>query len=347
MVGVTAAPGPHGPRLSCGCFASVTGARTADGCRAAWAFLRTGARNSRVAAHRYVRPVPSQESVQIVADLWRLPSSDGLTVSEWRAQAEAGAATPPPPGLRTERVDIGGAPSEWAWYEGGGTGRVVLVLHGGGFVLCSIETHRCLGAEVARACNGRALLVDYRRAPEHPFPAALHDSVDAYRWLLEVEGVEPERIVLFGDSAGGNLCLGTCALARERGLPQPAGLVLASPLTDLTSSGPSSQANRSRDPFSRLDDIDRFADLYLQGASRADPLASPLFADLGWLGPTLILVGPDETLLDDSIRLAERLPEVTLHVLDGAFHTWLGYAGRLPEADAALELIADWAEQTI
>jgi acetyl esterase/lipase len=283
----------------------------------------------------------SVESRRIQDQLWRLPSSEGLSIEEWRRQAGGDPTAPWAEGLRAEPVDAGGVPSEWAWIDGSGDDPVVLHLHGGGFVLCSIDTHRHIGAWVAAACGGRALMVGYRLAPEHPFPAAIDDGVAAYRWLL-AQGVRSERIVLLGDSAGGTLVLSTCLRLRDLGVAQPAALVLLSPLTDLTATAPSHTTNRPTDPFSRLDDIGRMADLYLQGASPRDPLASPLFADLRGLPPMLVMVGPGETLLDDSVRLAERAEDAELDVVPGAFHTWLGHVGALPEADAALGRIGAW-----
>jgi monoterpene epsilon-lactone hydrolase len=283
----------------------------------------------------------SEASRRIQGQLWQLPSSAGMSVEEWRVAAGGGASARWPEGLRAEPVDAGGVPSEWAWFGETGDEPVVLQLHGGGFVLCGIETHREQGARVAAACGGRALVVGYRLAPEHPFPAAIDDCVAGYRWLLH-EGVSSERIVLLGDSAGGTLALSTCLRLRELGVRQPAALVLASPLTDLTASSPSHATNRDLDPFSRLDDIGRFAELYLQGADPRDPLASPLFADLTGLPPMLVLVGTDETLLDDSVRLAERADEAELDVIEGAVHTWLGHAGELPEADASVARIGSW-----
>jgi acetyl esterase/lipase len=221
-------------------------------------------------------------------------------------------------------------------------GPVVLFLHGGGFIVCSIGTHRVLGARVAAGAGGRSLMVGYRLAPEHPFPQPVEDCVAAYRWLLE-EGVAPERIAFFGDSAGGNLCLAAGLLAARDGIPLPAAMVLASPAPDLTFSGPSNVAKRDVDPFSRIDNPARMVEYYLRGADPRDPLASPVFADLTGFPPLLIMVGPDETLVDDCHALAERATkcgvDTELQVVEGAFHTWLGYAGVVPEADDCITRI--------
>jgi acetyl esterase/lipase len=188
-------------------------------------------------------------------------------------------------------------------------------------------------------------MVGYRLAPEHPFPAALDDCVAAVRWL-RAGGVDPARTVLFGDSAGGNLCLATLGVLAAAGDPIPAAAILASPLTDLTGSGASLVANAGMDPFARLDDIARFADLYLGGGDPRHPAASPLFGGLGHLPPVLVQVGLHESLLDDSLRLHAAAvaagASVELDVIEGAFHTWLNYAGTLPEADEALARMGTW-----
>jgi acetyl esterase/lipase len=290
--------------------------------------------------------VTSPESRAVQARLWKLPTTAGLSIDAWRRQT----GMPPdfvwPDDLRTEPVDADGVPCEWAWLEGSGDDPVFLQLHGGGFVLCSIDTHKDEGARVAAACGGRALTVGYRLAPEHPFPAAIDDGVTAYRWLLH-HGVPPERVVVLGDSAGGTLALSMCLRLRDLEVPQPAALVLASPLTDLTATARSITANRDTDPFSRLDDLRRYADLYLQGHDPTDPLASPLFADLTGLPPMLVMVGTGETLLDDSVRLAGRAPTAELHCIEGAFHTWLDYIGQIPEADASAALIAEFVARQL
>lgn len=286
---------------------------------------------------------PSAESRRLVTALWERTPSGRLTLEEWRYAAGAIERAPHPPELRTQPVTAGGVPAAWSWHRSiDPDGPVVVVFHGGGFIVCSIGTHLSLGATVAAAAQGRALVVGYRLAPEHPFPAAVEDAAAAYEWLLE-QGVAPERVVFFGDSAGGNLCLTASFLLRRRGRPLPAALVLASPGTDLTRSGASFLAHRDRDPFSRIDCPERVAEWYLKGADPTDPLASPLFGDFTGLPPMLVMVGPDEVLYDDAVRVAERAEaadvDVKLVVVPGAFHTWLGYAGALPEADESIALI--------
>jgi len=285
----------------------------------------------------------SEERERVVADLWALPATSDLTVEEWRHAAAAGERQPLPTGFRFEEVDAGGVEAQWTWWAGAGTdGPVILFFHGGGWVVCSIGTHRVLGARLAGAVGGRTLVVGYRRAPEHPFPTPLLDCVASYRWLLE-RGVDPTRIVLAGDSAGGNLVVAVALALKAEGAPLPAALVAVSPAPDLTFRGESNVANRPSDPFSRIDDMDRIVALYLQGHDPTDPLASPVFGDLCGLPPLLVLVGPTETLRDDSEELARVAAaagvDTTFELVDGAFHTWLGYGGLVPEADRSIARI--------
>jgi acetyl esterase/lipase len=293
----------------------------------------------------------SPESERVVAELWGLPSSDGVSLEKWRHVAGWRERVDLPEGVATLPVDAGGVPAEWSWLRGVEEGGpVVVFVHGGGWVLCSIGTHRVLAAHVAAAVGGRALVVGYRLAPESPFPAGLDDCCAAYRWLL-AQGVDPARVVLAGDSAGGNLVVATALALRDQGVALPAALVTASPAPDLTFRGGSNRTNRSTDPFSRLDDMERMSGWYLQGHDPTDPLASPVYGDLTGLPPLLVLVGPGETLLDDAAELARVAArdgvDTTFEVVDGAFHTWLGYVGEVPEADASIERIGRFmAEHT-
>jgi acetyl esterase/lipase len=200
----------------------------------------------------------------------------------------------------------------------------VLYLHGGGYVSGSPRTHRPLAGEIAHAAGARLLLPAYRLAPEHPFPAALEDAWVAYWWLLK-QGVQPGQIVVAGDSAGGGLALALLVALRDAGLPLPAGLVCISPWVDLTLRGASLRANEGRD-YLNAAAIRAVAALYLNGRDAREPLASPLFADLRGLPPTLIQTGTAELLLDDSKRLARRAAAagvpVELELWENMVHVW-------------------------
>jgi acetyl esterase/lipase len=192
--------------------------------------------------------------------------------------------------------------------------------------------------------------VDYRLAPEHPFPAAVDDAVSAYRFAIS-EGHAPEAIALCGDSSGGGLALATLVALRELGEPMPATAICMSPWTDLTLSGPSLQLNRDADPMVSAATLALMADAYLGEVDRRSPTASPLFADLAGLPPLLVQVGAEELLLDDATRFAERAQDagvdVTLEIWDDVFHVWHSFADLLPEARDALARIGAYVDQRL
>ena len=195
------------------------------------------------------------------------------------------------------------------------------------------------------AAGIRALSLEYRLCPEHPFPAGLDDALTAYRWLVE-EGAAPESIVIAGDSAGGGLTLATLLKLREDDFAQPAGAVLISPWTDLTSSGDSIKTHAAMDPILNADHTAHIADWYADGADVTLPLISPLFADLVGLSPLFVQVGGAEILLDDSTRLAQAARDqgldAELEVWDDMFHVWHYYADWIPEGRDAIGNIAEF-----
>jgi acetyl esterase/lipase len=208
-----------------------------------------------------------------------------------------------------------------------------------------VRSHRALVARVAAASGARGLNVDYRLAPEHPFPAAVDDAVAAYRWLLE-GGLDPARIVVAGDSAGGGLTVSTLLALRDAGDPLPAGGVCISPWTDLACTGESITSRAEHDPMVQGPGLLDMAAAYLAGHDPRAPLASPLYAELHDLPPLLIHVGSAETLLDDATRLADRARDagtaVELDVWDDMVHVWHAFAPLLPEADEAIGRIGAW-----
>ena len=275
------------------------------------------------------------------AHLAKLPPSDLLTVAERRAQYErAEKAFPTPPEVKVERVSAPVAPAEWLRPPGAAAGRVVLYLHGGGYVIGSPRSHRHLAAAVAVAGQASALLLDYRLAPEHPYPAAVDDATAAYRWLLD-QGIAPGHIVIGGDSAGGGLTVATLLALRDARLPLPAGGVCISPWVDLTFSGASYRTRAAIDPIVTRPGIDEMARAYLGATAARTPLASPLFADLRGLPPLLIHVGSDEVLLDDAVQLADRAKaagvDATLEVWDRMVHVWHWFLPMLDEAQSAVD----------
>ena len=249
----------------------------------------------------------ADRGIEIVrAHLAKLPPADSLTTAERRAQYErAEKVFPIPPEVKVERVTVPVAPAEWLRPPAAAAGRVVLYLHGGGYVIGSPRSHRHLAAAIAGAAGASALSLEYRLAPEDPFPAAVDDAVAAYRWLLE-QGASPDHMVIAGDSAGGGLTIATLVALRDASVRLPAGCVCISPWVDLTCSGGSYQTKAAVDPIVRKAGVEEMARAYLGATDPRTALASPLFADLRGLPPLLIHVGSDEVLLDDAIQLADR-----------------------------------------
>ena len=237
---------------------------------------------------------------------------------------------------------IAGVPSEWVYDQAKDVGRVMLYVHGGGYVQGSLHTHRNMVFEIARAIGGRVLNLDYRLAPEHPFPAAVDDTVAAWKALLD-QGVDPARASWGGDSAGGGLVVAALVAAKEQGLPLPAAACCISPWTDLVGTGRTMDTKADEDPMVGRAALDFFADYYANGQDRAHPLMSPLNADLSSLPPLLIQVGTAETLLDDSRRLAARARHAgngtVYREWDGMPHIWHIFAPLLQASrDAVAEL---------
>jgi acetyl esterase/lipase len=258
-------------------------------------------------------------------------------------------ALPPGDDVVAETVDAGGVPAEWVFTPDAGD-NVLLYLHGGGYVMGSPTSHRKLAGDLSRASGMRALLLDYRLAPEFPLPAGVDDAVAAYRWLVD-NGTAPEAIAVGGDSAGGGLAVAALIALREAGLPEPAAAVCISPWADLTCQGESYRTRAERDPMVGDGDLRRYSDWYLNGADPLEPLASPARADLHGLPPMLIHVGDDEVLLDDSRLLAEQAAadgvDVKLDVWPEMFHVWHVFAGRVPESTAAVEQIGAFLQERV
>jgi acetyl esterase/lipase len=239
-------------------------------------------------------------------------------------------------------------PSEWIVPAGVTTQKCILHLHGGTFFAGSINSHRSLAANIAKAAKVRALLIGYRLAPEHPFPAGLEDSLAAYQWLLEQE-IPSSCITIVGDSAGGALAVGMALSLREAGMPMPAAIVCLSPALDLTFTGETWKSNLKSDVMLELAKEKAGVDLYLNGIDPRHPLASPLFADPKGLPPILIQVGSDEALLSDSLSFAKKAKaagvDVTLEVWEGMQHEWQFAVGIFPEAQKAVERIGEFIRE--
>lgn len=245
------------------------------------------------------------------------------------------------PDASVTKVDAGGVPAAWVAAPGIDESRTILYLHGGGYVIGSINTHLRLAYDLSAAASARVLLIDYRLAPEHPFPAAVDDAAAAWRWLIK-QSCDPKRTAIAGDSAGGGLAIASAVNLRDQRLPQPACVVGISPWVDLEGVGHSMLARAERDPMVQKAGLTWLAGLYLNGTDAKTPLAAPLYADLKGLAPMLIQVGTAETLLDDATRIAEKLHtagvEVKLSVWPNMLHVWPLFAPKLSEGrDGCLE----------
>ncbi len=266
-----------------------------------------------------------------------------LPVETRRTQFEAQRALIPlPADVQVEAITAGSVAAEWVSTSESDEQQVVLYIHGGGLVWGSCASCRGVAATFALVAHARVLVLDYRLAPEHPFPAAPQDCLAAYQWLLD-GGVSPELLIVVGDSAGGGLVLALLVQLAQAALPQPAGAVLISPWLDLTLSGDSYTRNAQADFMESRDLLLEMRQHYLGAYDPRSPLVSPLFADVSGLPPLLVYAGSDELLVDDAIRLAERLRQVggsvELQIAEGFWHTWPITATMrpFPEGTQALE----------
>ena len=295
--------------------------------------------------------MPSLALRALVTMLRARPLPSRATLEEVRARFESVAGLLPVAreALR-QPVEEGALRGEWISVRGAPVDRAVLYLHGGAYALGSLATHRGLVSRIARAARLRVFSLDYRLAPEHPFPAAVDDAAAAYRWLIR-SGLAPEHIVVAGDSAGGGLTVATLVSLRDAGERLPAAGVCLSPWVDLEVTGPSMIANAERDPIVHREGALRLAAAYLGPVSPRHPLASPIHADLGGLPPLLIHVGTAEALLDDAGRLAERARragvDVTYEAWPDMIHVWHFFAPLVPEARRALERVGAFIRERL
>jgi monoterpene epsilon-lactone hydrolase len=291
----------------------------------------------------------SNELQAILDTLKSSPKIGDLSIEEQSAQMEVGLTQfKVPTDVRCEPVNAGGVPAEWITAPGVNTERVIYYLHGGGYAYGSINTHREMVSRLSRAASARVLIIDYRLAPENPFPAALDDSVAAYRWLLSV-GVNPTRLVIAGESAGGGLTVATLVALRDAGEPLPAAGICLSPWVDLECLGESMVTKGEIDPMATREGTLMLAKAYLRDTDPRTPLASPLYADLTGLPPLLIQVGTAEILFDDATRLANRARaagvDVILEPWEDMIHMWHFFAAILREGQEAIDRIGEFIRQ--
>lgn len=262
-----------------------------------------------------------------------------LTIGQRRSACDALAERyPTAADVQVTPVIANGIPAEWTSTPAARDDGAILYLHGGGFVWGSLASHRHLVSELGRAAEMKTLALDYRRAPEYPFPHALEDAINGYEYLLDCS----RQVVVAGDSAGGGLAVAMLVRLRELGLPQPAGVVLFSPWTDMSISADSYTRNAERDPVLNRELMTFLAVQYMGNRPRNMPLASPVFADLREIAPLTIFVGATEALLDDSIALARTATladiPVRLEIWPKMFHFWPNYLQELAEGRHAVDM---------
>jgi acetyl esterase/lipase len=293
----------------------------------------------------------SEQQLQAIVEMLRSQPvvNPNASVEEARAGFEQVASMfPVDADIKREAVSAGGIKAEWVSAPDADAGRAVLYLHGGGYVIGSINTHRSLAARLSRASRARVLVIDYRLAPEHPHPAAVDDAVAAYRWML-AQGLKPARITVAGDSAGGGLTVATLLAIRDAKLPLPGAGACLSPWVDLEGIGESMTTKAGVDPIVQKTGLLQMAAAYLGGKDPRTPLAAPLYADLSGLPPLLIQVGTAETLLDDASRLAERARKagvtVSYEPWESMIHVWHLFAPMLDEGQQAIDRIGEFVRK--
>lgn len=274
---------------------------------------------------------------------------DEFVTAQRRFAKQAGKLCKIPKHCIHEIIQIKHVPCEWVTHRSAiNSQRAMLYFHGGAYVMGGVKTHYDLAAKLSEATNSKVLLVDYRLAPENPFPAALNDAMDCYRYLLD-QKFTADNIVLGGDSAGGNLALVSLLKIRDDKLPMPAAGICFSPWADLTHSGNSIKSNQHSDTMIATNIIFQVAELYAKGNALTNPLISPLFADLYSLPPLFINASSIEVLFDDAIRLAKKAQEqgVTVQLLieENMPHAYPGMCRVLPEAKTCISAVAAFLQR--
>ncbi len=296
--------------------------------------------------------MPSPESQQLRAIFLALKNQPPQPLDVQRrnldemAERMSGGAVQLPAGMQVETVTPAGIAADWLTPADAAPDRAMLYLHGGAYTLGSRRSHRSLVANLAQASGMRALLPDYRLAPEHPYPAAVDDATAVYRWML-TQGLPPRGMVVAGDSAGGGLTLALLLALRDAGDPLPAAAVLLSPWTDLAGTGKSAVERADRDPWLSGASLAAAGQVYAGAHDVREPYISPVYADLHGLPPLLIQVGSDEVLYDDATRVAEKIRAtggvVDLVEWDGMWHVFQSLGDFLPEARDAIAQIGEFA----
>ena len=280
---------------------------------------------------------------KIIDEKLKNPYTENKTINQLREEtATASTLIPLPENTKFKRILAGDVYAEWITCGDVNKDKTFMFIHGGGYYRGSIAATRATVARISAEAKVRCLSIEYRLAPEHPFPAAIDDTYTAYNWLIK-EGLNPKNIIVSGQSAGGGLCLALLLKIKENNGFQPKGAVALSPWTDLSQSGKTMITNANIDPVISKQYLDRMANLYLSKASNTSTLASPLFGDLSELPPMLVQVGSCETMLDDSKRFVEKAKEakvdIQIEIWEDMFHGWHGSAHILKDAEKAIKSI--------
>ena len=294
--------------------------------------------------------MPSKEHEELVEMMRTTNPLGSGEIETMRAFMDAAPPYPQPPDVAWESVDADGVPCEWNVPDDCADGRTIVYYHGGGYGIGSVKGHRGLCSNLARAARARVLSVDYRLAPEHPFPAAVDDALTAYRWAVG-QGADPAKTALAGDSAGGGLTVATLIELRDAGETLPAAGLCLSPWVDMTCSNSRIEEVAPRDPMLSPPVLKVFAEAYLAGADPKTATASPAFADLAGLPPLLIQAGTGEILIGEIEAFAKDAEaagvDVQLEVWDDMLHVWQTFADMLPEGRQALADIGKYVEGRI
>ena len=252
--------------------------------------------------------------------------------------------------ITVEKINMEGIQAEWLipFPSSAHSEKVILYLHGGGYITGSIEDHRMMCGLLANATETKVLIPEYRLAPEHPFPAALDDALKVYQWLLD-QGYSSANMIIAGDSAGGGLSVATVLALKEKSGSLPAAVVCLSPWADLALTGQSHTTKAKAEAILNTDVLHEWALCYTDESNLTNPLVSPVYGDFHGLPPLLIQVGSEEILLDDSTLLAEKAKsagvDVTLKIWDGMWHVWQALGDLIPENKKTFEEIGQFVQR--
>ena len=279
------------------------------------------------------------------------PYTESKTIDQLRKETEtAGSLIPLPRNIKYKRVAAGNVDAEWITCGEVNENKIFMFMHGGGYYRGSVAATRATVARISAEAKVKCLSIEYRLAPEHPFPAAIDDTYSAYQWLVN-EGISPKHIIVSGQSAGGGLCLALLLKIKENNISQPLGAVALSPWTDLSQSGKTMIKNEKIDPVINKKYLDRFAKLYFPDLKNMSHLASPIIGDLSGLPDILIQVGSAETMLDDSTRFYEKAKKANvnakLEIWENMFHGWHSSAHILKDAENAIVSIGKFCRKLL